>query len=132
MTNFKWCVWLVPGEGHEWNSLTNGFPAHMTVKSHLERDEAEKLVKEIDFKPVFVRMFDEQIPEVKDGFNCLYFKVDRECDWFPENPHISFRYSYGSNFYPELYNDEIYPWQALLERIVIVDCSDHFTKWKID
>ena len=42
MTNFKWCVWLVPGEGHEWNSLTNWFPAHMTVKSHLERDEAER------------------------------------------------------------------------------------------
>ena len=132
MTNFGWCVWLVPHKDHEWNSLTNDFPAHMTVQSHLSESQARILVDKIKFIPNEIELVGGQVCDKHDGFNSIFYKVKYQSYWWwPENAHVSFRYSYGSDFYPELYND-VEPKKALIERAVVMDCSGHFSKWRVE
>ena len=50
--NFKYCLWLIPIKDHIWNTYTNGFNPHITIKSHLNFNEAVSLYNSIKKEPI--------------------------------------------------------------------------------
>jgi len=127
MENFKWCIWLIPEKDHHWNSITNGFPVHLTLASHLEEDDAWFLYKHVTFDPVYINLVGKPILDIKDNFQALYYEIEPKLDWFPDNPHVSFRYSYDSldQDLPEIKGG------AWFKYLAMVDCSGHFKEWTL-
>lgn len=123
MKSFKWCVWLIPDKNHHWNSLTNGFPVHMTVKSFLEKEEAESFLTE-NFDPVYLKIASNPIAEYDEDFSALYYRVESARNWFPENPHVSFYYSYEQSLKMVEAKGG-----ALFDQMVIANCQNHFRNW---
>jgi len=123
MKSFKWCVWLMPSERHSWNSLTNGFPIHLTLNSFLEKEEVESFLSG-DFNSVYLNLQGSPIAEYGEDFSALYYHVSPVQPWFPENPHVSFYYSYGQSL-----ETVSVCGGALFHQIAIANCSGHFRSW---
>lgn len=114
--DFKYCVWLVPDNGHLWNRMTAeiGFPAHMTVKSEIEEfDDAVALYNKVCLDvglcggEVGIKMKGDYEEHNEGDFNALVYSVERIdggkggrggehiWDWWPNGAHVSLNYKYG-------------------------------------
>ena len=136
MKDFKYCIWLCPDNSHPWNYFTNGFPAHMSIKTELNYNQAlllfTKLKKQsIDIELQYLRCSEE------DGFHAMYYTVkdfENKPQWWPKNPHISFLYKYDKEItYLEshyLYNNMRIS-RGTLRNFHMILCKGHYSKWKI-
>ena len=135
--DFNHCLWFIPSEDHIWNTYTNGFNAHLTIKSKLEYHEALELYQSIETQePIEVRLKDELVYSINDGFHALYYVIEiingKTPKWWNNNPHISFRYQYNKPFS----DDEIKEVKNLvkckigiLNKVKLVNCQNQYETW---
>ena len=131
--NFKYCLWLIPIKDHIWNTYTNGFNPHITIKSHLNFNEAVSLYNSIKKEPIDVTIVYDQKYDIKNNFHALYYNVtpNKYLKWWPENAHISFMYDY--NYIPVTIRKKIHyqikELHSQMYDIKIANCNGHFINW---
>jgi len=135
MQNFKYCIWCLPEEGHDWYRRTYGYYPHISIKTNLELDEAILLFKKIKKDPLDIYLTDEIIAFNGNGFNALYYKVGTKesPDWWPVDAHISFDYRYNKLYTIselELFSKINLEKNCKITKYWIVRCEGHYMNWK--
>jgi len=126
----------LPEEGHGWNIIPKGFYPHMSIKTHMELDEAFLFFENLLKCPIKVYLKDELVSTNKNGFNALYYKIGcegNEPSWWPEEGHISFAYRYNKPF--NMLELEEFSKMSLenkcnLTKFWLVRCDGHYMNWK--
>jgi len=135
--NFKYCIWLIPNKTHIWYNYTNGFIPHLTIKSKMNYKDAQKLYNFLNIEPLKIKLCHDIIYSIEKKFHALYFPVKLlgvKPEWWPNNPHISFRYQYNKSFNQcEIENLKklVSVFDGELVEIKLVKCSGHFKNWII-
>ena len=136
MKNFKCCIWFTPDFLDPVHKYTNGFPAHVTLKSELDYSKALMLFTKIQKKDLNVE-FDYVARSVENDFHSLFYTIKdpkNKPEWWPKDPHMSFLYKYKQYI---TYTEQIYLHNnfnlkdVTLKNIHLVNCSGHHSKWKI-
>ena len=136
MKNFKCCIWFTPDFSDSIHKYTKGFPAHVTLKSDLDYSKALMLFTKIQKKELSIE-FDYIARSVENDFHSLFYTIKELKDkpeWWPKDAHMSFLYKYKQyiTFVEQMYLDtNISTKTVTLKNIHLVNCSDHYSKWKI-
>lgn len=136
MKNFKLCIWFTPDFSNPIHRYTNGFPAHVTLKSNLDYSKALMLFTKIKKKELNVE-FDYTVRSIEDNFHSLFYTIKdpkNKPGWWPKNAHMSFLYKYNQYICKSeetnLQNN-LNIKRVALKNIFLVNCSGHYSKWKI-
>jgi len=138
MENFKYCIWFTPQLNHPWYNYTQSFLPHMTIKSKLDETNLNKYKNILYFnKQIEIKLVGKLYQDKINDFYALQYDVEvlnknEIPDWWPDNPHISFRYRYNIPHTEKEIEDiskiiEIKT--GLLDCIQVYKCSGHFREW---
>lgn len=135
MKGFKYCIWALPQQGHEWYNYTNDYYPHITINKNLSLDEAFLYFEKNNFEEtaIIVKNFTSSL---SDGFSALYANVDyvdKKPLWWPNNAHISFCYKYDKPFtkdHLEYYTKHMPKKKVIINEFMLVRCDGHFMNWK--
>ena len=136
MKSFGYCIWLVPCVTKKLINITNGFTPHITVRSHLRKNQAIEEFKRLSItKPIKIKLDKDYKLSEEDNFFALYYNVkpiNYTPIWWPENAHISFRYKYDKPFTKEVVEQAInHKFNYLyFENLEIRNCNGHFKNWE--
>lgn len=121
---------------HIWNTYTDGFTSHMTIDSFLEKNDAIKIIDKINTNPIKVKLIGNLYQNKFNNFYSLQYDIQiidsKIPDFWPKDPHISFKYRYNKPFTKEecnILNNQITEKYGILERVEINNCSQHYSKW---
>ena len=140
MRQFKYCLWLKLDNNHPLNKECD-FPLHITIKSHLEKNDAIKLYKKINKS---ILPLEIEIKEIKDdyidNFYAYYFLVDtfqkENLWWWNDSMHLSILYKYGNK--NDNYNkikisnkkyEQLIGSKIIFNEICVFHCDEHYKKW---
>lgn len=136
MKNFKYCIWFTPDFSDPVHRYTKGFSAHVTLKSELGYSKALMLFSKIQKKDLNVE-FDYITTSVEKDFHSLFYTIKNIKDkpeWWPKDAHMSFLYKYNQfiTIAEQMYLDNNINIKGVtLKNIHLVNCSGHYSKWKI-
>ena len=138
MHDFKYCIWLVPNKDHSWINIPNDFTPHMTVKSHLDKKDANYIYNKIKKEnyQLKVKLVGKLFQDSIEDFYALEYSVqpinDNVPEWFPKDAHISFAYQYKpfTNYQIKEIENKIKDKNGVLDLLVINKCSGDFKNWK--
>lgn len=157
--DFNYCIWFVPENTEFLKKFTNGFIPHMTIFSKLDYhvasskfNELREIIHSINVErdsdlTVSIDTFSESsLTDIKynnistNFFVAFYYKLKilntalKNEYWYPDNPHISFKYFYQSldtiNLENEFYSSRI-PQYFKLVNLCLVKCIGNFQEWEI-
>ena len=106
--DFKYCIWCIPERNHHWYSYTDGFDPHITLRTHLEKEEATDIINNIQAHEIKVKIIGNIKQSHDNNFYALFYNVkllDTTPKWWPNNAHVSFKYRYNSPFSIKEIND---------------------------
>ena len=134
MKNFGYCIWLTPdSEEDEWYSYTNGFEPHITILKYLNEEEAKKRKELINDINMEITLVGELIECVEEDFNSLYYNVisNKKVEWWPEDAHVSFNYSYKSISKKEQdeIKEKIKKRTTKFSKIKVKKCDGDYSLW---
>ena len=131
--NFKYCLWLINNQPNPWEKPDKGFHTHMTIKSHLNKDQAIKLYNKIkNIQPIVLQLDSDLIEDYDDtGFNSLSYNVDTDIkpDWWHDTTHVSFNYKYNQTFTEEEKKYKPISIICQFNDIIIMKCTGHHDTW---
>ena len=137
MKNFGYCIWFLP-KNTKWNTFTNGFISHMTIKHSLTLSEAQNIYSKLNCISKTVKLIKNYTLSCEDNFHALYYtleKIDNKPEWWPDNAHVSFLYKYKEQITnSEISHHHIHNISKIctFDKIALVDCNNkHFKDWKI-
>lgn len=138
MEDFKYCIWFIPEENHLWYTYTEGFNPHVTLYSHLEKEEAIEKISNIKECCKKVKIKGNIKQTNTNNFYALIYDIELEDKdnipkWWPSDAHISFSYKYNKPFTDNKIQDvkdKVIKKDALLMKIVMMKCSEHYIHWK--
>lgn len=139
---FKYCIWLTSSTNTLWDSYTNGFKAHMSIKTKFKY-----LYKAIQFfntiedqPPIKVKLSDPLMLSEENGFYAAYYNVKYshentlpEPKWWPKNAHISFLYKYKipiDSFEKKTLERKVLEKNMIFDKITIMKCNYHHKYWQ--
>lgn len=132
MKNFGYCIWLVNNKSI-WNYPNKGFRTHLTIKSNLTLDQAINIYNSIKKKPIILKINSDLLQSEEDNFYALYYNVKYintdKPNWWPNNPHVSFKYKYNLEFSNDDKKFEIIHKECLFDDIIIMNCNNHYSEW---
>ena len=137
MENFNYCIWFLPEKNHEWYNYTNGFKPHMTIKSNLKKKDLIKFNNIIKLKyKIKVKLIGNLYQTNTKYFYALQYNIeilDKDIPkWWPDNPHISFKYNYNIPYTNEEIkeiDDSIKIKNGYLDLITVYKCIGDFSTW---
>lgn len=148
--DFKWCIWAIPSEC-PLSKVPNGFPLHMTIKSHLREIDAQRLFALLRKRYCHVgtttlsTLLEIELDSTIQyshiaGFyalSCNIVHPEKLPDGFvgtKSTPHVSFQYQH-SEFKPSETSERITHTpdniKLTLVEIRLVKCTGHWVKWTI-
>ena len=140
MSNFKYCVWFIPEDQHEWYNYTNSFTPHLTIKSKIDKskiNEIKEFINMIKDYKIKVELVGKLYQTCENHFYALQYNVKPlnvdKLKWWPINAHISFRYKYNIPYTEdeiEEIDKQIKVKEGYLDKIRIYYCNGDFSSWK--
>ena len=139
---FKYCIWLTSKKNNIWDEYTNGFKAHMSIKTKFNYlYKAKQFFDSIsDRAPIHVELIGPIINTNENGFHAAYYNIkysnkniQKEPEWWPKNAHVSFLYKYKIQIHEsELKKVErnIEVFECIFDEIIIMKCNYHHNYWK--
>ena len=132
--DYNYCIWLINNKINNWEKKEKGFLTHMSIKTHLKKNEAILLFNQIKKDIDFIKLtINSELIESNDesGFNALYYNVsgNKKFSWWPDNAHVSFHYKYNEAF--SIKDKEYKPkknW-CIFNDIIIMKCTGHHKDW---
>jgi|TARA_B110000261_G_scaffold64813_1_gene76028 hypothetical protein len=88
---FQYCIWLLPENNSILYSLTNGFPPHISLHTHLSLSECKKIFNTMEKKKINIKILKKNETTEYKRFHYYYHFVYKK-KILPEYPHISFIY----------------------------------------
>jgi len=135
--NFGYCIHFIPEEKSEFHNYTNGFVPHLSIKTHLTKEQAEYYYNKLSsIHSIEVILLNDIVYDTSCPLYSLYYNV--KCNdgsipfWFPKNPHITFFYAYDSidKNTIEIVKHNIKIKKCILNKVKIVKCDGHYSTWK--
>lgn len=135
--NFDYCIWLVPEKNHSWHNIISDFSPHISIKTNLQISDIPTYKYIIDAEPFIEVELEGNLYQTKtDNFFAIQCNVkiieQSNPDWWPSNPHISFKYQYNKPFTDkEIQQLELMIKQkkAKCTNIIVKLCNGHFSNW---
>ena len=136
MKEFGYCVWFIPTNSHPWNTLTEGFKPHVSIKTDFEsRKEAQEYLDSIQLKkPIEIYLEPNPMLTEIEGFHAIQYSVktvEKPPNWWPENAHVSFAYNYKPFTKKEIKKavESVNIFTAVLHTFVVKKCCGHYSLW---
>ena len=106
-----------------------------------QKEKATSLFNKIihsEHKKIEIRLVGKLQQSSEQNFHALYYKVrpiqEHAPSWWPKNAHISFAYRYDvpfSKIEMETIARTITVYTGTLTELRVMNCSEHFSKWKL-
>jgi len=139
---FKYCIWLTSNTNTVWDSYTNGFKAHMSIKTkfkYLYR-AIQFFNSIVDQAPIKVELSGPLTTSEEHGFYAAYYNVKYshentlpEPKWWPKNAHVSFLYKYKipiDSFEKKQLERKVKEKNMIFDKISIMKCDCHHNYWQ--
>tara|TARA_Y100000389_G_C17471158_1_gene531118 strand:- start:8701 stop:9150 length:450 start_codon:yes stop_codon:yes gene_type:complete len=143
MKSFGYAIWFLPSDNY-WNQFTCGFHPHVTIICNLSYSEARHIYSMIHSVHVDIELNNNPILYFKDNFGAMYYNVNikeiknydgniiEKPKWWPDDAHMSFIYEYNNPITKEQISKiPSFSYSGQLSEIALVDCSEHYSEWKI-
>ena len=157
--DFNYCIWFVPENTEFLKKFTNGFIPHMTIFSKLDYHVAYSKFNELKENIYSINVernseltisIDTNSESLLTNIKCnnittnffiaFYYSLKilntnlKKIYWYPDNPHISFKYFYQPldtiNLDKETCSLQI-PQYFKLTNVCLVKCIGHYKEWEI-
>ncbi len=134
--DFQYCIHFIPEEKSEFHKYTNGFIPHLSIMTKLTEKEAKYHFNKLcNIQPIEIILDDKPIYNDLFSLYSIYYSVkfkEKTPHWCPENPHISFLYSYKPIKKQEIetLTNKIKIKKCILNKLKIVKCNGHYLTWK--
>ena len=128
MLEFGYCIWLQPSEPSELYDLTDGFEPHISLKTNMKYDEANKICS-VSATPLTIKIIDTPYITECEGFYALQYDVEILSgvpQLLSETPHISFIYRYDAH---EKTFVKLSNFVVQFDTYTLMCCNSHYTKW---
>lgn len=130
MLEFGYCIWLQPDKSSELYQITDGFEPHISLKTNMKYDEANRIFVALSMRPVTIEIVGAPYVTECEGFYALQYDVkivSGTPSLWAENPHLSVVYRYDNPIEEGLIklNERV----VTFNKYTLMHCDSHYTKW---